>query len=226
MVNKGAEFHFWYVYMIFGLILLIQFLTPWTEKKDKNSLLVFILIWLLWSLFTYTFRDYIKSSGLTYLLFGSFSEYIGYLILGYYLHIKDRKKYDWMIGVGFLIVSISYGYYISIDKSYEQEKFVQFFLNYKSWNVILMSAGIFLIVKQIKINTTVLKILDEVGKYSFGVYLAHIIVRNVLVARYFDFLNFEDYSFLIVKSLIVLLFSYVIVKIINKTPFIGKYISG
>lgn len=225
-LNKGVEFHFWYVYMILGLILFIPFLTHWTEKKETKSLKIFIAIWVLWSLITYTFPNYMESKGLSYLSFSYFKEFIGFLVLGYYLHIRENSKYDWVIGLFLFLFSAVYGYLVSIEASYEAKKFVQYFLNYKSWNVIIMSSGVFMLAKHIRMRSSFFKFINEISKYSFGIYLAHIIVRDTLVVRYFDFLNFETYSFLIIKSIIVLIFSYIIVKSINKIPYLGKYISG
>ena len=89
-----------------------------------------------------------------------------------------------------------------------------------------MAAGIFIIVKQISLPQKVQRIIKEISNYTFGIYLAHIIIRDVLVGNYFSFFHFDKYSFIIIKTLLVLFFSYTIVKLLNKIPVIGRYISG
>lgn len=71
-----------------------------------------------------------------------------------------------------------------------------------------------------------MNIIREISTYSFGIYLSHIIVRDTIVLKKFDFLHFDVYSFLLIKSMIVLIVSYIIMKSINKVPYIGKHVSG
>lgn len=218
---KGAEFHFWYVYLILGIILFLPFITDWTEKKNIKSLTIFLIIWVYWLMTINQYKEFLIGIHLTY-----FGGYLGYLILGYYLHIIPSKKYYWVIGLIIFLVGFFYSYYSTIQISYEYQRFNQVLMRYLSWNVLLMSVGIFLIAKQLKLPTFSENLIKEMSKYTFGIYLAHIIVRDTLVKSYFNFLNFEVYSFLLIKSLLVLTFSYIIIKLLSKIPILGKYISG
>lgn len=218
---KGAEFHFWYVYLILGIILFLPFLTDWTSKKNLKSLVIFLIIWLYWLIITNQYNEYSVGINLIY-----FSGYIGYVILGYYLHLIKPKTYHWVLGLVFFLIGFFYSYYSAIQASYELEKWTEITQKYLSWNVLLMSIGVFLMAKQIKLPAFSHPLMKEISKYSFGIYLAHIFVRDTLVINYFDFLKVDNYSFLLIKSILVLAFSYIIVKLINKIPVFGKYISG
>lgn len=217
---EGASFHFWYVYLIIGVMLFLPFLTSWSEKRDKKSLIIFILLWFYWLIIPNRYKEYSTGIDFTY-----FSSYIGYLVLGYYLHIKNVKRYDLIVGLILFLIGFLYSYYATIQISYKFEKAVEINQRYLSWNVVLMSTGVFLLFKKIK-KEIFFKIIREISKYSFGIYLCHILIRDTLVKNYFNFLNFDVYSFLIIKSIIVLFISYIIVKLINYIPIIGKYISG
>lgn len=83
---KGAYFHFWYVYMLIGIVLFIPFLTSWTERKDRISILIFISIWIYWLVIPNNYSQYNTAINLSY-----FGGYIGYVVLGHYLHITKIK---------------------------------------------------------------------------------------------------------------------------------------
>ncbi len=218
---KGAEFHFWYVFLILGIILFLPFITDWTEKKSKKSIVIFLIIWLFWILSVKQYNVFYTGIDLIY-----FSKYLGYLILGYYLHIITHKKYYWLIGLILFIIGFYYSYYSTIQISYENKKKVELLQPYLSWNVLFMAVGVFLIIKRIRLPLYILKLIKEISKYTFGIYLAHIIIRDVFVSNYFNFFKFDNYSFIIIKTSLVLFLSYLIVKLLNKIPIIGKYISG
>ncbi|MFT6815158.1 MAG: surface polysaccharide O-acyltransferase-like enzyme [Sphingobacteriales bacterium] len=217
---SGPEFHFWYIYLIIGIILFLPFIVDWTAKKNKKSIIIFLLIWLYVVISTNN-----KQIASSFTLI-NFSGYLGYLVLGYFLHIISPKKWHVYIGVLLCIVGFIYSYHLTITTSYEIGKYTQGYQRYLSWNVASMSIGVFLIFKQIRLPSKIQKIVAEISKYTFGIYLAHIIVRDNFVGNYFNFLNIETYSFLFLKSLLVLILCYVIVKIISKIPIIGKYIAG
>ncbi|MES2680568.1 MAG: acyltransferase family protein [Bacteroidota bacterium] len=221
LIAGGAEFHLWYVYMILGIILFLPFLTPWTEKKNKKSILLFLMIWIYWLVFSNQYGQAAVALDLT-----CFGGYIGYLVLGYYLHILPSKKYHWMIGVGLFCIGLVYSYYSSIELSYQLKEFSGSNQRYLSWNVLLMSAGVFLVAKQLVLPSRVLAVVKEVAKYSFSIYLAHIFVRDSLVKNYFDFPALDFYSFLLLKTLFVMLFSYVLARALSLVPFAGRFISG
>lgn len=218
---KGAQFHFWYVFLIIGIIMFLPFLTDWTSRKDKKSLLIFLLIWLYWLITVNKYDSFATGVNLMY-----FSGYIGYLILGYYLYLLPKDKLYLYLGIVFFIIGVVYSYYKTMEVSLDSGRFVESHQRYLSWNVLLMSIGVFQMVKYLSIPKYFQVVINELAKYSFGIYLAHIIVRDLIVEQYFQFLNFEDYSFLIIKSIIVMLLSYIFVKIFYKAPLVGKYISG
>jgi surface polysaccharide O-acyltransferase-like enzyme len=219
--GNAVSFHFWYIYLLIGLVLFIPFLSHWSEKKDKTSMIVFITIWFYW-LVTVNLYDSFSIG----IILTQFSEYIGYIVLGYFLHILPSKKYNIWIGILLFFIGYVYSYYSTMEISIAAQKFNDGLQRYLSWNVCFMSIGVFIIVKHISLLKIGNLVIKEISKYSYGIYLAHIIIRDTLVKNNFDFLKFENYSFLIIKSIIVLVLSYIVVKMVNKAFTYGKYISG
>lgn len=219
--TSGAEFHLWYVYMILGIMLFVPFITPWTEKKQTGSLIIFLLIWLYWLVFFNQYSDAAFNLDLTY-----FGGYLGYLVLGYYLHVIPRKPYHWLIGIVLFLTGLIYSYYSTIELCYHEKTFSEYHQRYLSWNVMCMSAGVFLMAKQLPLPSSAMLWIKTIARYSFGIYLAHIFVRDNLVKNYFNLPMLNPYLFLLLKSILVMFFSYLISKALSLIPFVGKYISG
>jgi hypothetical protein len=107
--------------MILGIILFLSFLTPWTEKKNLKSIHIFLLIWIYWLIF---FNEFSKAAvGMDLNFFG---EYLGYLVLGYYMQIIPVKKYRWLFGILQMGLGLTYSYYASIQLSYELKTFSEY----------------------------------------------------------------------------------------------------
>ena len=50
-VFKQQAFHFWYVYMIIGLFLIVSIIRKWIKAASEKEILHFLCIWLLTILF-------------------------------------------------------------------------------------------------------------------------------------------------------------------------------
>lgn len=100
---KGASFHFWYVYMIIGLYLLIPILTSWITLKNHKQITYFLGIWVITiaaSCLSPKYQSY-------FLELPYFSGYIGYLILGYWLSVQNiQKKQALLVGFTLFILGV------------------------------------------------------------------------------------------------------------------------
>ncbi len=109
--------HLWFVYMLFGVYLLIPLLSPWAEKVSRKEMLVYLCIWLFTSLIPF-FRSWATGdtapviygpSGIpmpafypvwgeaSWNVYGTFyyvSGFIGYLLLGLYFR-RFHKEMSW-----------------------------------------------------------------------------------------------------------------------------------
>ena len=95
--------------------------------------------------------------------------------------------------------------------------------------VVALSASAFIIAKltMVQMSPTVTRIRDFVGKYNYGIYLAH-----ALVLYFLDDLAGISYKLctpivsIPLTALICFLITLPLVWAINKLPWIGKWISG
>ncbi len=178
----GAEYHLWYLYLLFGLYLLIPILSKWICNSSEKELRYFLFIWgitLCLNQFEFL-SDFFPAIELKY-----FSGFLGYLVLGYYLstYIKIERWFSVLLfATGFLITVIGTAY-LTIKEGY----CVHDFYGYLTLNVVIASIGIFLFFRNFSLNTNypfINKISDFIDKYSYGIYLSHIFVLYFLGGFY------------------------------------------
>lgn len=225
-LKSGAEYHLWYVYMLIGLYLITPILRKWLLKATQKEILYFLAIWG----FVILLDLPIINKLYTRIDLHYFSGYIGYLILGYYcvrfpLHkesIKLRIIGFSMYLIAFIITAVG-----TMMLSKKAEVFDSRLYNFLSANVVIASLGIFMVFQNIKFNFSFLeKIIIEISKRSYGIYLSHVFVLTSLTLIGFNGSAFNSWIAIPVISIICLALSYFLTLLLSKTPLIGKYISG
>lgn len=221
---RMQAFHFWYVYMIIGLFLVVPILRRWIKYATKKEMRYFLLLWAI-SLILLPMADasFKPTIDITF-----FSGYIGYFIVGYYLSETDfdskllnTKSLTVII---LLLVMLTAGgtYYLtSMEGSLNQE-----FFKYLSPNIVLLSIAVFLCLKQLRIkNNRLLGWMVILNKYSFGIYLVHIIVLRILNNIGINWSFIHPLIGIPLTAGIAFISSFTIIFILNKLP-LGKHISG
>jgi surface polysaccharide O-acyltransferase-like enzyme len=218
----GSSFHFWYVYMILGIYVFIPIIGIYVRKLNTKSIFIFLCVWLL----VLFINQFLNGNSLSYLHY--FPGYFGYVILGYYLSIKEFKNLKkirllsfFLIFSGILITSFG-TYYSTIQNNHFTERYY----NYLSLNVLMVSVGVFLLFK----NTRKMNLKDNfaitfINKHSYGIYLIHILILAIVSKPgiQWDFIHPAVGPF--VTTSLCLFISGLIVYVVGKLPY-GKYISG
>jgi len=219
-LKSGASIHFWYIYLIIGLYLFFPIIGKWISKSNKHEIKYFLGIWLL-TIFAHLpfVKKIIPNVELSY-----FSGYIGLPILGYYLSKInfnfDKKKIIYILSVlTGILITIFGTYFITKYKG----SFYHGFYNYLTPNVVLVSAGIFLLFKDFVRSNS--KIILFLSKYSYGTYLIHILVLWILGKFGFSYAFVNPIIGIPITSMLCIIVSTLIIWGVNKLPF-GKYISG
>jgi len=223
-LRDGSSLHFWYIYMIIGLYLFIPIIGKWVRNATEKEILYFLGIWL----FTLILNQPIIENFKPNIDLSYFTGFLGYLILGYYLTVKsftNQKRLN-IISTTLLLVgllSTILGTYLVL---HFKNEYVSTFYECLSPNIFLFSMGIFLLLKNKDISNGVLvKIRNFICKYSYGIFLVHVIVLSY-IGDYGIHWNFINPIFGIpITVLVCLVISSCIIYVVNKLPF-GKYISG
>lgn len=219
-LKKGTAYHLWYIYMILGLYFTIPYLSKVVHQLEKIDFYLFFGLWIL-TLFMNipVIKFYFPIFDLTF-----FTGYIGYLLLGYFLTISKSRLFSCKSGV-FMFIA---GWFLTvlfswISSDYEQN-FVGIYYNYLSPNVAMMSTGIFIIIKEMNIhNSTFNKVSQLISKYSFGVYLNHVLIITILYKLGINWKVFNPILGTSITFCVVMIFSVIIVWISEKINF-RKYL--
>jgi surface polysaccharide O-acyltransferase-like enzyme len=217
--QHGAEFHFWYVYMILGIYLFAPIVGRWCRAATERELLYFLL---LWSFTLFANIPALSSHGIKIDL-GYFSGYLGYLVLGYYISVNKSNTKRWLavsaIGIGYLITLL--GTYRLTSQS---GHFIEEFYNPLTPNVALMAAGIFYLFRHASL-APITGLLAVIKDNSYTIYLSHILVLSVL--KGWGITEFIIHPALGIPLLSLLCLAICVVIAIGiKKSFLGKYIAG
>lgn len=221
-LRAGAEYHLWYIYAIFGIYLFIPIFTYWTSKSKLNTLHYFLLVWLVGIIASnHLLRDYITQFDLSY-----FSANLGYVVLGYYLSERFHNKQIiswsfWIFVVGVLLTIFSTYHY-----TFKQHSFYGGFYNYLNVNIIIAASGFFLLFRhQIKPWNFLQPVLTFIGKYSYGIYLSHVLILALLGKIGIDGMIIHPWIGIPITTIACLALATGITWLLSKLPG-GKYISG
>lgn len=174
-IFHGGQYHLWFIYTIMGLYLFVPILRKWIKNSTKKEILYFLIIWVITIIYGIPhLKGYLPK---IYLV--NFSGYLGYMVLGYYLsQLKQQKNY---LSIIYIVLGVSItiiGTYFLTTKS---SSFNGYFYGYLTPNVLIVSIGIFLLFKELKIKSKRINtVLEYISRYSFGIYLSHVLVLKLL----------------------------------------------
>ncbi|NDW12741.1 hypothetical protein D0T50_07540 [Bacteroides sp. 214] len=223
-IKEGASFHLWYIYLILGLYLFFPIINKWIKNSNRNEILYFIVLWSIITISNLsTLNQMIPNIELRY-----FSGYIGVPIIGYYLITTtfNRKKAIYtsltLITIGTLMTLIG-----TFFVTKQNNKFIHSFYEYLTPNVILTAVGVFMLFKHYTppLNKKITSAIFFFSKYSYGIYLVHILVRWYLFKIGISYAFVAPIVGIPITSILCFVISAFIVWGINKVPY-GKYISG
>lgn len=230
-------YHMWYLYAIAGLYLAVPILRKITESKEttKYFLLMAILFgsFLPWSamylgLYHPTVQTTVETM-LGLLSFNSVCGYSLYFVLGWYLHNTDfspkQRKVIYGLGIAGLLATFG----LSYAESIRMQAPVHTFFEYRNPNVLFTGAAVFVFAKYHfryrKLSSAWIAILQKLSKYSFGVYLVHALLYDVLRYHlYFDVLSYPAVISVPAVSLVLTAISFLISAVIHRIPLLKKHI--
>ena len=218
-VLTGANAHLWYLYMIIGLYLAIPFIRKFVVNARIKDIEYFLAIWFLASFLKFPLiKEYTPNIDLSF-----FTGYLGYLVLGYYISIKDIN-WPKSLWIYLYLISATITALMTFYLSSQHQKYDPTFYNYLTPNTIICTAAIIFFSKKLwseKIKTP--KWVELIDRYSFGIYLIHIIPLNYLHPICSTYLH----SSLVVPCVTILtvVCSANLIYLLRLIPG-GKYISG
>lgn len=216
---------FWFIYAICGLYLLAPFISKWLIQSSEKQILLFLSLWMITlclPLLNYIMPNFYELNGSYYNMFNSFGGFVGYMVLGYYL--RSYFTYKIPILINYIITLILF--------------FIVYIFKINNWdtsilldNLSLLSAiavtNIITYIKTISKAPILINKSDlivELSKYTFGLYLIHILIIREFIWHFFTYriVAFIEIPLICMLGLII---SIILLKVISKVPF-SKYIIG
>ena len=223
--NK-EEATYYFMFIILGLYLTMPLLSLLAKKEYTKQLWFVVLLYFIFNAFLPNILGLFKiqlNTNLTVQLGG----YVIFIILGYLLSTQNiNKKYRILIYIG-AVIGLIYRFVTTFYLSKQAGSVVKTTCGYTSWHAILLTAAVFLIIKNLNFekiitNSKVRNFITKMSGCSFGIYLIHKIVM------YYEqkILSIDVYSWQwrtigIFSTYIICL---AIVSIIKKLPLFKKIV--
>lgn len=221
---------FWFIYVICGLYLLAPFISKWLISSTKRQVQFFLLLWLLTFILpflNYIIPEFYELNGSYYNMFNSFGGFVGYMLLGYYLKTYPVK---FSSDMRCLLICSSITVLLFV---------VVFFFKINEWNtdVLLDNLSLFSAIAVTNIIVFVQHFskhsffskhcnsFKECSKFTFGVYLVHILVIRELIWRFMEYNRLPAYIEAPFICVVGFLLSCILIKCLSKLPF-SKYVVG
>ncbi len=224
-LKYGAFYHLWYVYMLLGLYLFIPIISKFVRNAAEKEVMYFLLVWFVVMLFSQPYLSRFQPQiDVRY-----FSGYIGYLVLGHYLAYRELPQKNLKTGLivfFFLcLAGITAGTYLLTVKTNNLSTIM-----YEPLGpfIVLFSSGIFLLARVtiFRLPKSLVKVRDLLGGFSLGIYLCHALFLTLMDDWGISYKLCNPIFSIPITALTCFLLSFLLIFVINKIPFLGKYISG
>lgn len=228
-VNYGTDIgHLWYVYMLLGIYLFAPLISNWVQTATRKNMELYLLLWAIAMSVPYIHLVFPAILGECYWnkspMLYYFSGFLGYVILANYIKrfCMQRQTRHYIIAIALIIA----GYAITVfgfEYLLQRENIVanmELTWGFETINVAMMTAGIFLLFKNIAYNNDASrfkKLVTVISAKSYGIYLAHIMVLDTL----YPFINPYIASAAIKVPLIAIasfIATYLVVKCLSYLP--------
>lgn len=214
----GVAYHMWYIYMLLRIYLLLPLINQWIMVSNQKQQLCFMIVCFLVLFIFCKFFDTIYLSN--YIM--RYAEFLGYLVLGYYL-VRRKYKYNikYYIISCIIIFLLSY-LYICFDSYTATINSGVYTEQFKPWDL-FQALSVFLLFYLVPIFNKKNKILSLISEYSYGIYLIHVLIIGLFDNIGLDALSFNPLFSIPIITFCTLIISILLLYILNKLP-LGKYI--
>lgn len=210
----------WFMYALIALYIVAPIISPWVEKVDEKTLRIYIFFWLITLCYPYLKLVVDTNESTTGILYYC-SGYVGYFLLGYYLHHYGYKIKMWWTIVAFCL-AIAAPVAVKLLHIENAPSFFEYLNIFVTMMLPFWWKSAEFVEKRI-VHT---KSLEMISNLSFGIYLIHIFILRTVLQHWSVILNMSNYYIqTIVCVILTFCLSMGISYLISKLPF-GDYIIG
>ncbi len=228
--NGPVAYHLWFLYMMIGVYLAWPVINVYIKSATEKNILYFLTLWVIVNSVLGIINIF---TGLqTSVEVNIFTGYVGYFLLGYYLFnfafsgATLNKIYLFGIA-GFAISIITPFVCYRMGFARTDDIIATDFTP----DVVLCVTALFLWFKNNIKNgeqNILGKVITEISSLAFGIYLVHVLIIEYIFSEdrsYYETVTSWNPAWAIpVKALIVLIISYIIIKLIKLIPVVKKIV--
>ncbi|WP_338449791.1 acyltransferase family protein [Niallia oryzisoli] len=225
-LTNGVSGHFWFMYMIIGIYLTVPIINIFIRHANRRDIEYFLILWIYasvlvkWMKFAFGYSFSIELYMVT--------NYIGYFVLGYYLHHFPLKRI-WekaaiaLGGIG-IIATFVLTYY---DTKAAGGTLQEFWYENHAPNVFFSTVGIFLLCKIVFAQQKLGFVFNQISRLSYGIYLVHILIMTILSNQIIIVINelFHPVLSIPFNVIIFVLLSGCVSFVLSKVPLLRKLVS-
>ncbi len=221
---------YWFIYVIIGLYLLAPIISPWIQKASKKQIEFFLFLWAINLILPYlnALTPPLLQIGLDShsWMMSYFGGYIGYFLLGYYLHqypIIIGKNVRWLATV---LGAVGYCIFPAIFLANGQG--VEFLFDNLHLGIAIMVVFVTTIIQHVSKYLWVKNKANSfsiMAKYTFGIYLIHILVVRDFVWNIFVDYRMSAIPETFIIAILTMAICYTILIALSYLPK-SKYIIG
>jgi surface polysaccharide O-acyltransferase-like enzyme len=230
-ISGPVYYHLWFIYMILGLYILTPVLRVYIKNADKENIKYFLVVWFVTNgiiNFVEKLTNYDYKVGIELYFF---TGYVGYYVLGYYLTAvefsKKEKRLLYIMSMVCVVTTMIGTFILSKIKGTYVDDFNDFLFP----NIIMMTIGVFVFIKSIdweriiKRDSGINKFILDMSALSFGIYLIHLLVLELLQNYYkFDARITNPLISIPFVSMVIMVISYIVIKFMKRLPIIEKFV--
>ncbi|MGG3887951.1 acyltransferase [Metabacillus fastidiosus] len=217
-------YHLWFLYVIIAIYLILPVLRVYFATATRRNIEYYLILCLIvTSGFSLIAKFYEIKIDINV---EAASGYIGYFLLGYYLHNYELPKFA--RGIIYLLAAIAM--FVIIRGTYfltlENEGILDgYFYHYLNMPAVITSMAVFLIFKHITFDLCKFSVFALINRASLGIYLVHPYIFLLLLENYdIHGHTVRAWAGIPLLSAFTLVVSLIIVLILQKIPLIKKIV--
>ena len=221
LITAPVYLHLWFVYTLLGVYLITPILRVLLRRLDPSAMRYLLIAWFVLFVFSPFFAQVFQFE--TIFGFPAFLGYVGYFVLGFYLHSQMAPLNARKGLFGALVIGLATCWLNALSPEKRD-----LWNDYFSPNTVLMSLCIFCFFRSsqcILSGTTLVKrCVNLLSDYSFGIYFIHIIILEALASGklFFTFnaLSFHPLLGIPLVTFVTLLISLTLLWTMRKIPVV------
>lgn len=187
---NNIKYHFWFMYTIIMIYILIPFIKTLVQNLNKKQLLNLITILFIFGNCTFFISTIISKFDSEFFIAFNYPDiliFINYLLVGYYLYnnkITSKNKKNIYISaiISLLLMNI-------VDNLYNTQTRVDVILTANSIFALLPAIAVYISFKEnydkLKIPESINNFITNNSKYIFYIYMLHVLVKEKIFYDYF-----------------------------------------